>query len=490
MKENVVRVRIAPSPTGKLHIGTARTALFNYLFAKKHEGKFIVRMEDTDEARSSDDFARDILDGLLWLGMPWDEGPEVGGPFEPYNQKNRLQLYREFIDQLLVSKQAYRCYCTQEELETERQAQQAKGLAPRYLGKCRSLTDAQRVKLEETGHPSVIRFAVNPGKVEFDDLIRGKVEFEAELFGDFVIVRSDGTPVFVLSNVIDDHLMEITHVLRGEDHLSNTGKQVLLARAMNILNPEFGHFPLILNTDRTKMSKRKHPVSISDDYRAKGFLPEALVNFIALLGWSSGTDREIYSMHELIEEFQIERVGRSASIFDNEKLLWMNGYYLRHLDIGDLANRAEPFITNHHIKQAALKDPEYHLQVLSLVQERLKALAEVEELIEFFYQAPKYEPSLLIAKKSDRDRTLNALRLAETTLKGLKDVSLDATEVALRTAARDNDLKDGEILWSVRVALSGKEASPGVFELLEVFGKDESLKRIVAAYKQLTASKS
>jgi len=485
MTDNVVRVRIAPSPTGKFHIGTARTALFNYLFAKKNGGKFIVRMEDTDRERSTDDFERDILDGMLWLGLPWDEGPEVGGPAEPYRQRDRIGLYQVFIDQLLNEKTAYRCFCTPTELEAERAEQQRQGQPPRYSGKCRALTDAQIAEREKTSQPFVVRFATPAGQVEFDDLIRGHVEFAGELFGDFVIVRSDGSPLFLLSNVIDDHLMEITHVLRGEDHLSNTGKQLLLAKALNFFSPEFGHFPLILNADRSKMSKRKNPVSISEDYKAKGYLPEALDNFIALLGWSSGTDRELYSLGELIDEFQIERVGRSPSIFDIEKLTWMNGYYIRHLAIGDLAERAEQFITDHVIKQAALKDPEYHLQVLALVQERLKTLAEVEELIEFFYAPPQYDAELLVAKKSDRLRSAKALDVAIAAVKELKKITLEETEIALRSAAQQADLKDGELLWTVRVALSGRDASPGAFELIEVFGQAETLKRLSLAKKKL-----
>lgn len=487
MTENVVRVRIAPSPTGKLHIGTARTALFNYIFAKKHDGKFVVRMEDTDRERSTEDFERDILDGFLWLGMPWDEGPEVGGPAEPYRQRDRIGLYQPFIDQLLESTAAYRCFCTPEELEAERSAQQKKGAPPRYSGRCRSLTADQLAAFDKENKPYVVRFATPEGIVEFEDLIRGHVEFAGELFGDFVIVRSDGSPLFLLSNVIDDHLMEITHVLRGEDHLSNTGKQILLAKALNLFSPEFGHFPLILNTDRSKMSKRKNPVSVSDDYKAKGFLPEALLNFIALLGWSSGTDRELYTLDELIGEFQIERVGRSPSIFDLEKLTWMNGYYIRHLAIGDLASRVEPFLTNPVIKEAALRNPEYHLQVLALVQERLKTLAETEELIHFFYLEPEYDADLLIAKKSDRDRTVAALAAALTAIEELGEVTLEKTDIALRQAARAAGLTDGELLWTVRVALSGRAASPGTFELVAVFGQAKTIERLQQAQKKLSA---
>lgn len=483
--DNIVRVRIAPSPTGKLHIGTARTALFNYLFARRYEGKFIVRIEDTDAERSKDEYARDILDGLLWLGLEWDEGPEVGGPYGPYAQKERLKLYQPFIDQLLTAKKAYRCFCTHEEIEAERIKQQQQGVAPKYSGKCRQLTDEQIAEHEKAGRKSVIRFVVEPQKIEIEDLIRGKVTFDANLIGDFVIQRSDGMAMFIFSNVVDDHLMAITHVLRGEEHLSNTAKQYLLGEALNILSPQFGHFPLILNPNRTKMSKRKDPVSITDDFKAKGYLPEALVNFVALLGWSAGDDREIYSIHDLIESFEIERVGKSPSIFDADKLLWMNGHYLRHMDIGDLASRGQNFITDKEIFAATLKRPDFFLQAVSLVQDRLKLLSELEEAIEFFYRLPSYDAKLLLAKKSDKKRTRQALKIAHETVGKLTSLTIDETELALRQAADSNSLTAGELLWSTRVALSGRPASPGVFELLEVFGKDESLKRLETAITKL-----
>lgn len=480
-----IRVRIAPSPTGKLHIGTARTALFNYLFARRSEGKFIVRIEDTDGERSTDEYAREILDGLLWLGLEWDEGPEVGGAFGPYYQKERLGLYQPFIEQLLESKKAYRCFCTTEEIEAERTAQQAQKIAPKYSGKCRNLTAEQIAAFDDAGRKSVIRFIVENKKVELEDLVRGTVTFNTNLIGDFVIQRSDGMPLFIFSNAVDDHLMEITHVLRGEDHLSNTAKQYLLAEAMNFMPPQFGHFPLIFNANRTKMSKRKDPVSITDDFKAKGYLPEALINFIALLGWSAGDDREIYPIHDLIESFQIERVGKSPSIFDQEKLLWMNGYYIRHMDIGDLASRAQNFITNKDVFKATLDQPDFYLQVVALVQDRMKLLADIEPFITFFYQLPEYDPALLIAKKSDHDRTVKALAVAVSTLQALESLTFDDMDVAFRKAAQDAGLEAGEILWTVRVALSGSAASPGVFELLEVFGRDESLKRLKIGQERL-----
>ncbi len=482
MPDNI-RVRIAPSPTGKFHLGTARTALFNYLFAKRNNGSFILRMEDTDAERSQDQFAKDIIDGLLWLGIGWDEGPEVGGEFGPYYQKERLDKYQVYIDQLLESGAAYKCYCTPEELSVEREKQQKQGLAPKYSGKCRNLSDEQHQQYERDGRTFVIRFKVDPQKVVIDDLIRGKVEYDAGLMGDFVIVRTDGMPLFVFTNTIDDYLMKISHVLRGEEHLPNAAKQILLAEALNFMNPQFGHLPLILNADRSKMSKRKNPVSVTDDYRAKGYLPEALINFLVLLGWSSGTDQEIFSMQELIQEFQIDRVGKSPSIFDPEKLLWMNGYYIRNSDLGKIAHLTQEFITDKELQKEIESDVQRYLQVIALVQDRLKTLADVKSLITFFYRKPEYPASLLIARKSDKQRTEKALTVAERTLREIDQYSVDVTEVSLRKAAQAAELKDGELLWSVRVALSGSEASPGVFELLEIFGKDESLQRIETALK-------
>lgn len=481
-----IRVRIAPSPTGKLHIGTARTALFNYLFAKRYGGAFILRIEDTDQERSDPAFTKDIVDSLLWLGMGWDEGPEVGGKYGPYFQMERLGMYQVYIDQLLETGKAYKCFCTPEELEKERDAQQAAKQAPKYSGKCRNLTAEQVAGYEKEKRPFTVRFKVEAGKVEFDDLIKGHMSFDTALFGDFTIVRSDGIPLFVFAVVVDDFMMKISHVLRGEEHLVNAAKHVLLAEAMQFQTPQFGHLPLILNQDKSKMSKRKNPVSVADDYRAKGYLPEALVNFIALLGWSAGDDQEIYTIQQLTDVFEIERVGTSPSIFDNEKLLWMNGYYIRQMDLGDLASEAQNFITDKILLDQTMAQPDFYIQIISLVQERMKLLSETEELIGFFFKDPVYGEELLVAKKSDPARTKKALELAGRELTKLNTFTVDEVESTLRAVVTANDLKAGEVLWSVRVALSGLSASPGVFELLEVFGKEESLKRINAAITLLT----
>lgn len=496
----IVRVRIAPSPTGKFHLGTARTALFNYLFAKKHEGKFILRIEDTDQTRSEEQYTKDIIDGMKWLGLQWDEGPpfdrlkatpsgvkepETDGKLGPYFQSQRLSLYQQYVDQLLEQGKAYKCFCTPEELEAERNAAQKSNQPPKYSGKCRKLSVERIAANTKANQAFAVRFIVEPQTVTVEDLIRGPVEFDTGLIGDFPVVRADGMPLFILTNVIDDNMMEISHVLRGEEHLANTAKQLLLCLGLGFLAPEFGHLPLIFNADRTKMSKRKNPVSVTDDYRSKGYLPEALLNYLALLGWSSGTDREIFSLNELIKEFEIERVGKSPAIFDPEKLLWMNGYYIRALQLGDLAMRCKEFIHDPEILKKAEADPEFYLQTIHQVQDRLKLLGEVEELIEFFYKEPSYAGELLVARKSDVERTVKALELAMGEVKKLKKMTLDETEFALRNAAENSGLKAGELLWAVRVALTGKEASPGVFELLEVFGKDEALKRIETALRKI-----
>lgn len=482
-----IRVRIAPSPTGKLHLGTARTALFNYLFARRHGGKFILRIEDTDRQRSGESFTKDIVDGLLWLGLDWDEGPEVGGPFGPYFQQERLEIYQKFVKQLLETGQAYHCYCTPEELEASRRAQQAKGRSPKYSGRCRHLTKEEINRFQREGRKPAVRLAVESQTISFKDLIRGDLTYDGAAFGDFVFVRSDETPVFLFTNVVDDHLMEISHVLRGEDHLTNTAKQILIAQALTFLNPQFGHFPLILNPDRSKMSKRRDPVSITDDFRAEGYLSAAIINFIALLGWSSGTDREIYSLKELVNEFQLERVGKSASVFDKNKLLWMNGYYLRQAKIGEIAAAAREFIADEKLGELVDAHPDRYLQAIALVQERLKTLKEVEPSINFLLLTPEYQPELLVAKKSSREAAKKALEAARKLLPTIPRLCLDDCEVVLRHAARDNQLTDGELLWTVRVALSGRDASPGAFELLTFLGREESERRLKTALKKLVA---
>ena len=343
-----MRVRMAPSPTGPLHIGTARTSLYNYLTARHAGGTYVLRIEDTDLARSTADFERDIIDNLHWLGITWDEGPQLAGgedigPHAPYRQSERMELYAREASRLLEAGGAYRCWCTPEELEAVRRDQEAKKEPPRYNGRCLNLTDAERAAFEAEGRTSAIRFRVEPETVRFDDLVRGEVEFDNALLGDFVIVRADGIPLYHFTVVVDDEAMEITHVIRGEDHLSNTPKHIALIRALGYREPRFGHIPLILNTDRSKMSKRKSQTSITA-YREEGYLPEAFVNFIAFLGWSPGTEEEIFSLDELATRFELSKVHKGGAVFDRDRLDHLNGVYIRALTDEQLALRLRPWV--------------------------------------------------------------------------------------------------------------------------------------------------
>jgi nondiscriminating glutamyl-tRNA synthetase len=339
---------MAPSPTGPLHIGTARTSLYNFLTARHAGGTYVLRIEDTDTARSTLEFERDIIDNLHWLGITWDEGPQAAegddiGPFAPYRQSLRMELYAREADRLLASGAAYRCWCTPEELEAVRKEQEARKEPPRYNRRCLNLTDAERAAFEAEGRKAVVRFKVEPDIIRLDDLIRGEVEFDNSLLGDFVIVRNDGMPLYHFVVVVDDEAMEISHVIRGEDHLSNTPKHIALMRALGYREPRFGHIPLILNADRSKMSKRKSQTAMSA-YREQGYLPEAMVNFLAFLGWSPGTEEEIFTLDELAARFEIEKVHKGGAIFDRDRLDHLNGVYIRALADEQLALRLRDFV--------------------------------------------------------------------------------------------------------------------------------------------------
>src|SRR6266566_2702781 len=344
MPDPTIRVRIAPSPTGPLHIGTARTALFNFLFARHVGGTFVFRLEDTDVARGSEAYERDILEGLDWLGITWDEGPDAAGgddrgPFAPYRQMQRLPRYREAADRLLAADLAYPCYCTPEELAADRAAQEAAKQPPRYVGRCANLTPEQRAAREAEGRKAVLRFRVRPGVVGWNDLVRDRIEIDTfNLGGDFVILRADSTPLYHFTVVVDDAAMEISHVIRGEDHVGNTPKHILLFEALGHAIPEFAHLPLILNPDGTKMSKRKSQTAVSD-YRAEGFVHEGLVNYLAYLGWSPGTEEDVLPLDEIVARFEIDKVHKGGAKFDRERLEWLNGQWIRRLDPDDLIDR-------------------------------------------------------------------------------------------------------------------------------------------------------
>ena len=493
-----VRVRIAPSPTGPLHIGTARTALFNFLFARHTGGTFILRLEDTDVARSSAAFEKDILDGLHWLGLSWDEGPGVAGleergPFGPYRQMARLPLYAAAAERLLAAGRAYPCYCTPDELDAERRRQEAAHEPPGYAGTCGRLTPAQRAARVAEGRRAAIRFRVPPGVVAFDDIVRGRVEIDAAaLGGDFVIVRADGTPLYHFTVVVDDAEMRISHVIRGEDHLSNTPKHILLFRALDQQLPAFAHLPLILNADRSKMSKRKSQTAV-DDYVAQGFIREGLVNYLSLLGWSTGTEEEVLPIDEIIARFDLAKVNRAGAVFDRERLEWLNGQWIRLLPPDELAERLLPFLEADRIagriERTATLDEVRTL--VPLVQERLPILGAIGDQVGFLFVGdPDLDTALLVPKRWDRATTLAGLASAREAIEANGEVSFDAQglEAALRTLAEARAWKAGDLFMAIRVAVTGRTATPPLFETLVALGFARTVARLARAHATLAAA--
>jgi glutamyl-tRNA synthetase len=491
------RVRIAPSPTGPLHIGTARTALYNFLHARHVGGTFILRLEDTDRARSTVEFEKDILDGLHWLGLDWDEGPEVAGepargPHAPYRQMERLPSYEAAAQRLLALDLAYPCYCTPEELEADRKAQEAARQPPRYVGRCAALTVEERRAREADGRRGAIRFRVGEGTVVFDDLIRGRVEIDvANLGGDFVIVRADGTPLYHFTVVVDDAAMEVTDVIRGEDHLSNTPKHILLFRALGHEVPRFAHLPLILNPDRTKMSKRKSQTAI-DDYVAQGFIKEALVNYLALLGWSTGTEEEILPLDELIQRFDIADVHKGGAVFDRERLEWLNGQWIRRLEPDDLIDRLRPFVEAELVAGRIERMPtdDELRALLPVIRERLPTLGAVGDLVGFLWVSDVVvDPATLVPKRWDAPTTREGLTAARHTIDAVGDVSFEADELEppLRALAEERGWKAGDLFMAIRVAVTGRTATPPLFDTLVALGRERVLARIDRAIDVLPA---
>ena len=493
-----IRVRIAPSPTGPLHIGTARTALFNFLYARHVGGTFILRLEDTDQARSSIAYEKDILDGLHWLGLTWDEGPEIAGaasrgPHGPYRQMERLPLYAAATDRLLASDSAYPCYCTPDELASERASQEAARQPPRYSGRCSRLTADERAAFEAEGRRPAVRFRVGEGVVAFDDLIRGRVEIDvSNLGGDFVIVRADGMPLYHFTVVVDDAAMGITDVIRGEDHLSNTPKHILLFRALGHEPPRVAHLPLILNPDRTKMSKRKSQTAVGD-YIGQGFIREGLVNYLALLGWATGTEEEVLSIDELIERFDLSDVHKGGAVFDRERLEWLNGQWIRRLEPDDLIDRIRPFL------EAELEagridrlpsDGELRA-LLPVIQDRLPRLGAIGELAGFLWvDRLEIEPAALVPKRWDAATTREALAAAAETIGSIPDVVFEADELEppLRALAEARGWKAGDLFMAIRVAVTGRTATPPLFDTLVALGRERTLERLATASEALAGA--
>jgi glutamyl-tRNA synthetase len=482
-----IRVRFAPSPTGFPHVGNIRTALFNWLFARHNGGSFIVRIEDTDVARRVEGAEAVILEGLEWLGLDWDEGPGVGGKYGPYFQSQRVELYKQAAERLIAQGDAYYCYCSPERLEEMRAEQVRRKQPPGYDRHCRDLSPQEREQKEAEGITPVVRFKTPlSGQTKFNDLIWGDVVFENSTLDDLVLLKSDGYPTYHLANVVDDHMMEITHVLRAEEWLSSVPRHVLLYQALGFEPPQFAHLPMILGPDRSKLSKRHGAVSITE-YRELGYLSEAMVNFLALLGWSLDDRTEVISRQELVDNFSLERVSRTAAIFNQDKLLWMNGVYIRSLNLAEFAQRALPFLDRGLLSE--VKRPlstDYVGQIMPLIQERARTLAEVPELVEFFFiDKLEYDASLLIGKKMTSASSIMALETARQRLKALATFNEESLEALLRPLAEELELKTGQLFGVLRVAVTGRTAAPPLFQTMAVLGMELCLKRIDAALNKL-----
>ncbi|MST03985.1 MAG: glutamate--tRNA ligase [Candidatus Pacebacteria bacterium] len=480
-----IRVRIAPSPTGFFHFGTARTALFNYLFAKKHNGKFIVRIEDTDRERSKPEYEKDILDGLRWLGLNSDEDPIVGGSHGPYRQSERLDMYEKYLKQLLSENKAYYCFCASEDLEMERKVMMESGIAPKYSGKCRSISHKEAEGKIEKGEASIIRFKMPEEKIRFNDLIKGKIEMDLSLFGDQVIAKNLREPLYNFAVVVDDEEMKISDVIRGEDHLPNTPKQIPIQKALGFKEVAYAHLPLILNPDRSKMSKRFLDVSVKD-YKDKGYLPSAMVNFMALIGWhpeakSGESEKEIFTIKELISEFSLERVQKGGGIFSEEKLDWINSQFIKNMEDVHLL---EELKLRGDVEESSLSK-ESVLKIIKSTKERMKNLSEFKNLAHFFFKLPQYDKNLLIWKKSNLAGAVIALNESVAILESISPENFKKEVIEKELNQFGEKIGKGDLYWPVRVALSGREFSPPPQEIMDILGKDESIKRVKSAIENL-----
>jgi len=480
MSDVAMRVRVAPSPTGPFHIGGARSALFNWLLARKTGGKLILRIEDTDLERSSRESEENIKDALKWLGIDWDEGIDVGGEYGPYRQTERLSIYAEYTERLLASGKAYRCYCTDHELDAERQKLLAEGQTPRYLGKCRHLTPADEAAQLAEGRKPTVRFRVPENQdITFQDAVRGTVSFDSNGIGDYVIVKSDGIPVYNYAVVLDDALMKITHVVRAEEHLSNTPRQILLYQALGLPLPIFGHVSLILGKDRSKMSKRHGATSV-EQYKALGYLPEALVNFLALLGWSPVGEQEIFSSAELIELFSLDHVAKNPAVFDIDKLNWINSQYLKRLDLDSLTDMALP-----HLREAGLIEAEltaerkaWVTQVVGAVRDYISFAAQIPEHAAVFFQD---EITMENAETADVLRDPDVPQVMEAFLNKLAamgPVNGEQVQAALKAVGKELKLGGKKVFMPVRVALTGKMHGPELIALIPLLGVARTTDRI------------
>jgi len=494
----MIRTRFAPSPTGFVHVGSLKMALTDYLLARQQGGQFILRIEDTDKERFVEGSVENLLKTLNWAGINPDEGVKLdlnnkivqSGNKGPYIQSERLDIYHKYVNQLLENGQAYYCFCSKERLDKVRKIQELNKLPTGYDGQCRSIGLDEAKKRMTAGESAVVRMKMpQTGTTTFSDLIRGEVSFENRLIDDQVILKSDGFPTYHLAVVVDDHLMEITHVIRGEEWLSSTPKHIELYKMFGWTPPLFAHLPLLLNPDKSKLSKRQGDVAV-EEYIKKGYLPEAVLNFIAFLGWNPGDEREIFSLEELIKEFSLEKVNKAGAVFNLEKLDWYNREYLRRIDNVKLVSLLMPHleVTYQEVKSQKSKVKNYNEwleKVVSLEKERATTLVELVDNLKFIFEEPDYDGKILVWKKSDAVKTKQNLANLSDFLANLSDFSKENLQNTVGEWIKESGLSNGDIMWPMRVALSGQENSPGPFEIADVLGKEVSLKRISLAIKKL-----
>ena len=487
MKNKEIRLRFAPSPTGYLHIGGARTALFNWLYARHYKGIFVLRIEDTDQVRSTEEAVNVILEGMKWLGLDWDEGPDKKGEYGPYYQMQRLPLYQECAEKLLKDKKAYYCYCTREELAESREKQAREGKNPKYDRHCLNLSEEEKKRYEAEGRKLVIRLKVPAKKIVFDDLLRGEVAFDGELLSDFVIMKSDGIPTYNYAVVIDDALMNITHVMRGDDHISNTPKQILIYEALGFSIPKFAHIPMIMGSDHTRLSKRHGAASVME-YKKMGYIPEAVVNYIAHLGWSSGDEREIFSKDELIKEFSLDKISKHAAVFSMDKLNWFNSEYLKRMSVDTLTEMLIPYLKEaNYIKEKDLSEPklEWLKEVIKSMQGRFKNFIQFIDYADYFFvDNIDIEPQAF-QNVLNKEGVPDILQALKENLSNLKCWDEESIENAVREIASSLQIKGGQIIHPTRVALSGKKIGPGLFELMVVLGQKRTIKRLEEAVNKI-----
>lgn len=481
-----VRVRFAPSPTGQIHIGNMRTALFDWLYARNQKGTLILRIEDTDVQRSTAEFEELIYKEMEWLGLDVDEGPGVGGEFGPYRQSERLDLYREHAERLLEEGKAYRCYCTPEELDEMRQEFLERGQMPRYPGRCRNLTAEEEERFQAEGRKPVIRFKLPEEEraIKFRDIIRGELEFKSDVLDDFVILKSDGMPTYNFAVVIDDHYMKVTHVTRGEDHISNTPKQILLYEAFGWETPEFAHMPLILDKNRAKLKKRSNDDYVYvGEFREKGYLPEALFNYLALLGWSPGGDEEVLSREEIVAQFSLDRVNKSAAIFDLEKLNWLNGIYIRKKSPEELLPLVQPYLEKAGYISPPLSDKERKrlLLIVEAVQESLNTLSDIVAESELFFKELEFEDIEKAREEFQQEGVRDVFRTILAKIEEQEELTPDSSARIFKGVIKELPVGGRTVYHPSRFALTGRGTGPELNYVMAILGRDEVRNRLLKA---------